>query len=422
MIRNTLSFVKRNPQLAESFLSLSLLNAFNFLLPLVSLPYLVRVVGPENFGIYSFVLVIMQYVILISKYGFTFSGTKFIAENRDNKTIVERNLSAILFIRLSIALSCLIILFGLMLFVPLLNSQKLAYFYALGIVFGDIFIPIWFFQGMEKMRYITIVNLVSRGLFTISIFFVVKEAKDYPLILLLSSISYIIAAIVSVSIIHFQFKIRLVIPNRSDIVFHFKDGWHIFISTISMNLYRNANIFILGLLTNNYIVGIYSSAEKLVKAIQSMVSPISESLFPFLSRKFSQQSKSDNFSALWKISRVYFAGLFIMSLAMLLSSGILIKYVFGEQYVESLSSVRILSFVILFGGMNYLLGIIGLINLGEKKAFTKFVIAAGLTNIVVTLIAVSSLGAIGASLGMLLSEVVLFGLCVNRLVILYRKV
>ncbi len=421
MVKKIISLAKKYPQLFESFFSLSILNGLSFLLPLITLPYILRVIGPEKFGIYSFVLVVIQYVSLFSNYGFNFSATRFIAENRESKDIVMRNFSSIIFIRLFIAILGIILLFIFCIYIQIFSKEKISYLFALGIILGDVFIPVWFFQGIEKMRYLTIVNLLPKLIFTILIFFFIKKPEDYRLILLLNSLGYVFAAFLSMFIIKYRFGISFTIPRYSDIYFQLVDGWHIFVSTISMNLYRNANIFILGLFTNNYIVGIYSSSEKIIKAMQSLVSPISESLFPFLSHKFSKQTKEQSFHNIYNISKIYFIGLSFITFFVLITSNKIIKYIFSNQYIDSISSLRILSFVILFGGMNYLLGIIGLINMGQKKSFTNYVMIAGFINIITTIISVPYYNYIGASIGMLLSEIVLFTLCVRKLLLLNNK-
>ena len=120
MVKKIISLAKKYPQLFESFFSLSILNGLSFLLPLITLPYILRVIGPEKFGIYSFVLVVIQYVSLFSNYGFNFSATRFIAENRESKDIVMRNFSSIIFIRLFIAILGIILLFIFCIYIQIL--------------------------------------------------------------------------------------------------------------------------------------------------------------------------------------------------------------------------------------------------------------------------------------------------------------
>lgn len=408
MVKRILGFAKSNPQLFESFFSLSALNGLNFLLPLISLPYLIRVVGPEKYGLYSFIYVIIQYVLLLSNYGFNFSATKFFAENRDNKSVILENFSAIIFLRVFIALVCIIVLLVAIFLNPTLNNDKLAFLFAIGIILGDILTPVWFFQGIEKMRYLTIINFFSKGLFTILIFIFIKKEDDYPLILLLNSFGFLCSAIISFIILYFKFNVYLIIPKKSSLSYHLVDGWHIFISTIGINFYRNANVFILGLQTSNLIVGYYAAAEKIVKAIQSLVTPVSESLYPYICKRFSVSEKQENIRVILLLGRYYFIVLLIISLLVFFFSYLLVLTVLGKDSIQSVTNLKIMSFVILFGGLNYFFGIIGLVNLNYKKQFSMFVLLSGLISILICAIFSPIYLDVAASFAMLFSEFLLF--------------
>ena len=144
--------VTNNRSIIESFLSLSILNGLNLLLPLVTLPYLLRVIGPEKYGIYSFVYVIIQYLLLLSSYGFNFSATKQVSQYRDNINEVSRIYIGVITARLLLTFIGLI-LFSLISFYVLKSKEEFNVFeMGVGIVLGDIFIPVWLFQGMEHQR------------------------------------------------------------------------------------------------------------------------------------------------------------------------------------------------------------------------------------------------------------------------------
>ena len=193
--------VTNNRSIIESFLSLSILNGLNLLLPLVTLPYLLRVIGPEKYGIYSFVYVIIQYLLLLSSYGFNFSATKQVSQYRDNINEVSRIYIGVITARLLLTFIGLI-LFSLISFYVLKSKEEFNVFeMGVGIVLGDIFIPVWLFQGMEKMRYLTLVNVISKIVFTILIFFVIISPEDYKYIILLNSLGYVAAGICSTIIV-----------------------------------------------------------------------------------------------------------------------------------------------------------------------------------------------------------------------------
>jgi PST family polysaccharide transporter len=196
-------------QLIENFFSLSVLNALNVLLPLVTLPYMLHVVGKANYGAYSYIYAIVQYVILFSTYGFNFSATKQISQCRDDKEAVSRIYNAV---TASKALIAVFLSVGLLLcgkFVFKDGIGTLMFVYGLGMVIGDVLTPIWLFQGMEKMKYMTIVNASSKILFTILIFIVVRERDDYQLLISLNSSGYLLAGVLSLILVHRQFHLRL---------------------------------------------------------------------------------------------------------------------------------------------------------------------------------------------------------------------
>ena len=142
-------------QLIENFFSLSILNALNVLLPLVTLPYILHVVGKANYGAYSYVYAIVQYVILFSTYGFNFSATKQISQCRDDDKEVSRIYNAVTACKGIIALSLSVVLLLLSRWVFRDGIGTWMFVYGLGMVVGDVFTPIWLFQGMEKMKYMT---------------------------------------------------------------------------------------------------------------------------------------------------------------------------------------------------------------------------------------------------------------------------
>ncbi|HEY5536060.1 MAG TPA: flippase [Ignavibacteria bacterium] len=412
---------KSHKQIIENYFSLSILNGLNILLPLVTLPYLVRILGPEKYGTVSFVLVIIQYITLISNYGFTYSATKLISQNRDNIQKVSLFFSSIIHVKFIISICISIVLIVCVLNIPKLHNEYILYIMSAGIIFGDILNPTWLFQGMEKMKYMTLINFISKGSFTILTFFVITKVSDYPYVCLLTSIGYLLSGIFSMFLAFNIFKIKLVIPKRKDYLFQIKEGWYIFVSSLGMNLYRNTNIFILGIFTSDSVVGLYSAAEKVIRALQTPITPLSEALYPYFSNRFHKNSESDNISVLFRLGKYYLFALGILSLAVFFLSGYLTTIILGNKFIATSINIKIMSFVILFGGLNYLFGIIGLVNLNMKREFAIAVLIAGFTCISITGIFCRFYFEKAASFGMLASEMVLFVIILSNLMKMLNK-
>ena len=407
--------LKRYRQIIENFFSLSILNALNVLLPLVTLPYILHTVGKANYGAYSYVYVVLQYVILFSTYGFNFSATKQISQCRDNKEAVTRIYNAVIVCKsvIAVALSALLLLFSRLVFKD--DVGLLMFFYGLGMVVGDIFTPVWLFQGMEKMKYMTIVNASSKILFTILIFIVVRASDDYYLLILLNSFGYMLAGLLSLVLVRFQFNIRFHRSTLNDIITQFKDGGAVFGSTFGMNLYRNANIIILKQFVSDDLVGIYSAAEKVIKGFQSIISPAAQALFPHLSHRFKGQSVKDNTRLLRKISVPFTAVVVLVTIGVYLFAPLISEILCGREFVATVPLIRIMTLVILFGEINYLVGIVGLVNMDGQAQFFRSVLITGLFSVIFMLICTPYWGITAAAWAMSLSEILLFCLCLFSL-------
>ena len=404
-----------------NFLYLSVLNGLNILLPLITLPYILRTVGKANYGIYSYVYMIVQYVIILSTYGFNFSATRQISQCRDEREKVNSIYNSVIGAKVLIAivLSVLLLIFSSLVFKD--EYASLMFLLGLGMVAGDIFTPIWLFQGMEKMKYLTIVNASSKILFTILVFIIIKDSDDYVLLILLNSVGYILAGLLSLYLASRQFGMRLRIAPVKDILFQLKDGSAVFGSTFGMYLYRNANIIILKQLVPNEVVGLYSAAEKVIKGFQSLISPLAQALFPNLSLRFKGGSDAQNISLLKKITLPFAAMVLFVSVIVFLTAPWISDILCGVEFRECIPLIRIMTLVILFGEINYMIGLVGLVNMNRSSLFFRSVIITGVFSVVFILIFAERYGAYAAATSMSLSEFLLTLLCLASILRIRRE-
>ena len=401
--------------LVESFLSLSVLSGLNALLPLVTLPYILRVVGSANYGIYAYVYVLIQYLLLLSTYGFNLSVTKQISRQREDKNQVCRIYNSATVCRLLLFLAGIFIVAILS---PLLfnsDTKKIMFLMGLGIVLGDTFNPTWLFQGMEKMRYMTIVNLVSKTVFTILIFVIVREKNDFVYIILLNSLGFLIAGFVSTIIARKQFGVRFYLPKLEDIKLQFREGFALFGSSIGASLYSNANVFILSFFVSDAAVGMYAAAEKIIRGLQSLTSPITQALYPFIGKDFHGQTIDYQMNKIKKVVQRIAATFLIPNILVFLCAGLLVKLFCGDGYSDSILLVKIMCPVITIGTLNYTLGVIGLVNLDKGSLFFYGTVIAGILSIVFLVLTVSHLGTMSASISLILSELILLVICAYHL-------
>lgn len=272
-------------RLLSNFFSLSVLQGANYLLPLITFPYLVRVLGVEYFGLLAFATAFIVFFNILVDYGFNLSATREISVHRDNKDKITEIYSSVLAIKLFLIMISLLIFSFIVFSFDKFSSHIELYFITFISVIGQALFPTWYFQGMEKMKHITIINIFSKVVFTIAIFIFVHEKSDYLLVPLLNGLGIVIGSFYALYIIKKNFNQSFVWQSTEAMKLHFKDSSQFFLSRVSVSIYTSANAFVLGLFTNNMMVGYYSIAEKLYMAIQSLYGPIIQALYPYVAKE-----------------------------------------------------------------------------------------------------------------------------------------
>ena len=258
---------KEYKRILENMISLTGLQFASYILPLITLPYLTLVLGPEKFGLTQYAISLITYFQFFTDYGFNLSATRELAICRDDNQKISQIFSSVMFIKLCLCILSFIILLLIVMFIPKFNEDSYVYILTFGMVIGYMLFPTWLFQGLEYMRYTSILNIIGKIVFTVLIFIFIHDTTDYMLVPLINSLGYILVGILGIYIALTKFNIKITIPSIRDIKYHLREGWYVFISTIAINMYTTTNTFLLGLLTNNTLVGYYSIAEKIILAV-----------------------------------------------------------------------------------------------------------------------------------------------------------
>ena len=169
-------------------------QGLNLILPILVLPYLIRTLSIEAFGKYSFVFAFSQFVMLFVDFGFNLSATKKIAENIDNPKVVKSVYWNVKLIKLLLSVVSLLFVFIFVLLVPKISQHLDGILYSYIMVLGTVFFPIWWFQGNNKMRELSIVSAVSKIVSYPLIFVFVRTKDDYNNAIVIQSMSYFLAA------------------------------------------------------------------------------------------------------------------------------------------------------------------------------------------------------------------------------------
>ena len=340
-------------KLKSNFISLSILQAGSYILPLLTFAYLVQVLGIEKFGLLAFATALIAYFGILTDYGFNLTATKEISLYQNNQAKTIEIFSSVMTIKFFLLLLSFLILSILLISISALREHWEIYLLTFGNVIGQFLFPVWFFQGKEEMNYITTLTLISKSLFTIAIFLFVKNPNDIYLVPLFFSMGSMVAGVISLTIIYKKFQVSFKFQTVNKLKSYLKEGWYVFISRFYVSLYTTTNVIILGVFTNNILVGYYAIAEKIVLAIAGIFTPINQTIYPYLSRKYKEDFQL--FVAFIKRTSLLFvvlSSLFIL-LAQLFNQQ-LVHLIHGSyevtiSYLLSIFLLRVLTYP--FGGL-----------------------------------------------------------------------
>ena len=353
--------------LAKNYVFLMLLQGANYVLPLITLPYLVRVLGTEKYGLIAFALAFINYFVILTDYGFTLSATREISVHRDNINKVRRIFSAVLAVKGMLVFAS----FGLMAIViwifPKFHEFWPIYVLTFGMVVGQAILPLWFFQGMERMGFVTALNLTAKLIFTFAIFIFVRTGDDVYWVPVTHSAGFIVAGMAGMWLAWRRFDVRFVWPHISDVKASIKDSSMYFLSRLSVSFYTSSNAFVLGLFTDTTMVGYYAMAEKLYLGIQGLFTTLSSVVYPYMSKRRD--------IALFKniLSAVIIASL-VLGIAAMMGSNLIFWILFSSSNATGISAFKLFGIVVAIVGPSILIGYPLLAGWGLPRAANVSVI------------------------------------------------
>ena len=362
--------IKDYQTLIKNSSSLSLVQLSNYVLPLITIPYLSRVLGVEYFGLVMMAQALMIYLTLFTDYGFNLSATKKIANHQKNPEKISMIFSSVLTVKSILLVVSAIILINLILFVPIFNQHYHLFLLSFLIVIGNTFLPSFLFQGLEKMTFIALFNLIAKISFTALIFILIQSKKDYYFVHALWGLSYIIVNIGCFYIIKTKLNITFSFQSWATIRDYFNLSFEYFLSRVAIAIYFNANIVMIGLIINPVSAGYYSGAEKLLFAITTFYAPIIETIYPYMSR-------SKNIYFVKKLLIITTSVNIIGCLIALILAPTIIPLIFGANFIES---IAIFQWMLVIAIMHLPISMIGYPILGalgyEKTANRSAILGA----------------------------------------------
>lgn len=386
----------------SNFLALGILQGTNFLLPVLVMPFVIKKIGVDGYGVVAVAQVVMLIFTTITDYGFNLTATRALALHRNDAVKNARLFFTVLAAKMFMCLLLLGVLLLLITLVPFFKPHFQLYLLGFTYVVGQSLLVSWFFQGLEKMKYITIYTLLARLLFAGLVFVFIREKADNRFFILFMGIGSLVAGVLSIFQAMRLCRLPVLRPTWHDIKHELKEGWPVMVSNISINTFLSINVFMLRLFTNDLIAGYYSVAEKIFLATRQIAVMFSQVIYPPLCQLVQKGESATR--SFFRTVYVPFLILVLLACVMLFSFSSYIIWFFLKQ---DSGQADLLLRLFCLGPVIVCLHIPAsqlLMAADQKKSYLYVLTRGALVNVLCNLVLAPIWGAVGTTMSVLLTE------------------
>lgn len=381
------------------------LQFFNLIVPLLTLPYITRILGASSYGIFSIALNIVTYLQVVVEYGFGMSATRKVAVGLDNDDL-NRTFTTVVFGRVLLLLGCIVIAVVYI----LCNTDDITLCCSFAILMicllGYCVQMNWVFQGKEDMKYISIVNVVGRTISTILIFALVKNTNDLLLYSFLYSISPFLSGFIGLIIAQKKYNLKFIRVKLCDVIIELKDGFYVFTTQLSSKVFGSIGITFLGIFASSYEVGTFSAIQKIPNIMILLWTPISQIIYPIVSKYFIN-GFNVGINFVFSLRKKLLALFSTISATVCLFSKFIVQLLFGAEYSANSIWLIPLSLWLVVSIDNNLWGIQILLGSGHDKEYGEAFAIGVAATVCLNFLLIAFFSANGAAAAPLISELIL---------------
>lgn len=370
------------------------------ILPLITAPYISRVLGAENIGIYSYTLSISAYFILFGSLGIALYGQREIAYKQKDKEKYSITFWEIFFLRILTMTIALILYY----FIFAKGEQYQTYYKVLILeIIGNCIDISWFFQGLEEFKKTVTRNMVVKLISVVCIFLLVKTQNDlyiyfwiYVLSILIGNISLWLYVPKYVS------KLKL---KKLHLLKHLKPTIALFIPQIAIQVYTLLDKTMVGaIISDKSEVGYYDQGQKIIKILLAVITSLGTVMLPRIANTYSRGEKEEITRYMKKSFNMVFILAFPMIFGIIAVSKAFVPVFFGPGYEKVVILINVISPIILLIGLSNVTGTQYLLPTKRQKEFTTSVVCGAVVNFILNSCLIWKYGAIGASIGTVIAE------------------
>ena len=386
-----------------NFIMNIILKMSAFVFPLISFPYVSRVLGASGNGKIAFAASVVNYFSLFALLGIPSYGVKACAQVRDNKEKLSTVVQELLVINFCSMAVSYIVFIGMMLLVPeLRNQQVLLWINSISILLSSIGVE-WFYQAIEQYDYITFRNIAFKFISIILMFVFVKKPTDYIIYAGITIVGTYGSNILNV--LRLPRYISLKKTKKYSLVRHLAPIIALFLYNAATTIYTNLDTVMLGMMTNDNQVGYYNAAVKIKGILASVVTAMSAVLLPRVSYYLSNDNREDFFRIIKKTFQFVLIISIPLAVFFVLAAKPTITILAGEEYLSSIVPMQIITPAIIFIGIGSITAWQMLIPLGMENVTVVGAVVGALVDLILNFLLIPRFGASGAAIGTLIAEV-----------------
>ncbi len=363
------SIDSKSKNLFKNTVMLYILQFSTYLFSFITVPYQTRVLGPQVYGVLGVAGAVMMYFQLFMDFGFLLSATEDVSKNREDRKYVCKKITSIALIKLCFAVICFAVMVGLCSFVDKFSEYKTMYFVYLAAFVINSFLPDYIYRGLERMTAVTIRTVIIKAFSCLMIFVFLRSAEDYmlvPVFLLIGNAGAVFGAYLH---LFKTFKYGFEKVSFKEVWEDFKRSSIFFYSRIATTVYSATNTVVLGMIDKaGIITGCYTSADKVVNTAKNGLSPISDSLYPYM-------VKHKDFKLVKKLLLIFMPVIVLGCLVVWIFAEPLCIFAFGEKYGDAANILRAFLPVLVATLPNYIFGFptLGAMGISKYANYSIFV-------------------------------------------------
>jgi polysaccharide transporter, PST family len=386
---------------ARNLVSLYSLQFAGYAIPMLTLPYLARVLRPQGFGLLLFAQSFALWSSMLIEYGFNYSATRDVARLRDDPAALARIAAGVLGAKLILLASITVMSVAAAMFVPVFRAHPAYLLCALPQILAGGFSPFWYFQGTERMVPAVSIELTSRLVFTGLIFALVRNAGDGWKALLLQGCGSACATIFPTLLM--VRAIGFVAPSWADSRKVLREGWSMFLFRSSYTIFTGTNAFILGIMASPIQVGLYGGGERIARAVQGQIDPITQAFYPRISHLFAHSEVDARKMARLVIGASGVAGL-LLAAGLAILARPLTHLLLGPGYDGSVTVVRLFALLLPISSLSNAIITHWMLPLKMDRTASSVIQVAIAINLVAAVLLEPRLAHVGMALAVLAAE------------------